>query len=73
VYHVIVFLSVILPMLWLSSKLKINLIIAKNLTSRSQLNVGFPIWVSKVNYEFMCGFIVMWLSLSMSGNGCTII
>jgi hypothetical protein len=32
VYFVIVFLSVILPMLWLSSKLKRNLIIAQNLT-----------------------------------------
>jgi hypothetical protein len=33
VYIVIVFLLVILPMLLLSSKLKINLIIAQNLTS----------------------------------------
>jgi hypothetical protein len=32
VYLVIVFLSAILPMLLLSSKLKINLIIAQNLT-----------------------------------------
>jgi hypothetical protein len=32
-YLVIVFLLVILPMLWLSSKLKRNLIIAQNLTS----------------------------------------
>jgi hypothetical protein len=31
-YLVIVFLSVILPMLWLSSELKRNLIIAQNLT-----------------------------------------
>jgi hypothetical protein len=36
VYLVIVFLSVILPMLWLSSKLKRNIIITQNLTMQRE-------------------------------------
>jgi hypothetical protein len=41
VYLVIVFLSMILPMLLLSSKLKRNLIIAQNLTPALVVDLGY--------------------------------
>jgi hypothetical protein len=52
VYLVIVFLSVILSMLWLSSKLKRNLIIAQNLTRRPFWEIKGPKLLEMVQIFF---------------------
>jgi hypothetical protein len=57
VYLVIVFLSVIRPMLLLSSKLKINLIIAQNLTyfayKVSSLYSFCSTWWDEISHQFL--------------------